>query len=78
MAAHPSVLAWRIPWTEEPVPGVTQSWARLTRLSMHACMRWRRKRQPAPAFLPGECQGWRSLVGYRLWDLTESDMTEAI
>ena len=27
--------------------------------------------------LPGESQGWRSLVGCHLWDLTESDTTEA-
>ena len=25
---------------------------------------WRRTRQPAPVFLPGESQGQRSLVGY--------------
>ena len=28
-------------------------------------------------FLPGEYQGWRSLVGCRLWGRTESDTTEA-
>ena len=28
--------------------------------------------------LPGESQGWRSLVGCRLWGRTESDTTEAI
>ena len=28
-------------------------------------------------FLPGESQGWGSLVGFRLWGLTESDTTEA-
>ena len=36
MATHSSILAWRIPWTEEPgelVHGVTQSWTRLKRLS---------------------------------------------
>ena len=37
---------------------------------------WRRKWQPTPVFLPGESQGRRSLVGCRLWDRTESDMTE--
>ena len=26
--------------------------------------------------LPGESQGWRSLVGCRLWGRTESDITE--
>ena len=30
-----------------------------------------------PVFLPGESQGWGSLVGYRLWGHTESDTTEA-
>ena len=30
-----------------------------------------------PAFLPGESQGWGSLVGCRLWGRTESDTTEA-
>ena len=40
-------------------------------------MRWRRKWQPTPVFLPGESQGRGSLVGRRLWGLTESDTTEA-
>ena len=30
-----------------------------------------------PVFLPGESQGQGSLVGCRLWGLTESDTTEA-
>ena len=33
--------------------------------------------QATPVFLPGESQGRQSLVGCRLWGLTESDMTEA-
>ena len=38
MATHSSILAWKIPWTEEPgrlhtVHGITQSWARPKRLS---------------------------------------------
>ena len=33
--------------------------------------------QPTPVFLPGESQGWGSLVGFRLWGRTESYMTEA-
>ena len=36
----------------------------------------RRKWQPTPAFLPGESQGWRSLVCCRLWGPTELDTTE--
>ena len=40
-------------------------------------MHWRRKWQPTPVFLPGETQGWQSMVGCRLWGRTESDATEA-
>ena len=40
-------------------------------------MHWRRKQQHTPVFLPGESQGWRSLVGCHLWGRTESDTTEA-
>ena len=36
-----------------------------------------KKWQPTPVFLPGESQGWGSLVGCRLWGCTESDTTEA-
>ena len=37
---------------------------------------WRRQWHPTPVFLPGESQGRGSLVGWRLWGHTESDMTE--
>ena len=36
---------------------------------------WRRKWQPTLVFLPGKFHGWRSLAGYSLWHLKESDMT---
>ena len=39
---------------------------------------WRRKWQPTPVFLPGESQGWGSLVGCRLQAHTESDTTEVM
>ena len=80
MATHSSVLAWRIPGTEEPGGPLSigsQSRTRLKRLSMYACMHWRRKWQLIPIFLPGESQGQRSLMGCRLWGRTESDATEA-
>ena len=82
MAPHSSTLAWKIPWMEEP--GGLQSmeslrvghdWA--TSLSLFTFMHWRRKWQPTPVFLPGESQGWWSLLGCRLWGRTESDTTEA-
>ena len=38
---------------------------------------WLYKWQPTPVFLPGESQGRRSLVGYRIWGRTELDTTEA-
>ena len=82
MAPHSSTLAWKIPWTEEP--GRLQSMGSLrvghdwaTSLSLFTFMHWRRKWQPTPVFLPGESQGWGSLVGCRLWGLTESYMTKA-
>ena len=72
MAPHSSTLAWKFPWMEEP--GRLQSMGSLrvghdwmTSLSLFTFMHWRRKWQPTPVFLPGEPQGWGSLVGCRLW-----------
>ena len=80
MAPHSSTLAWKIPWTEDPgrlqstgSRRVRQDWP--TSLSLSTFMRWKRKWQPTPVFLPGESQGQGSLV--RLWGRTELDMTEA-
>ena len=82
MVPHSSTLASKIPWMEEP--GRLQSMGplrvgldRATSLSLFTFMHWRRKWQPTPVFLPGESQGWGSLVGCHLWGRTESDMTEA-
>ena len=82
MAPHPSTLAWKIPWTEEPgglqsrgSPGIEHDSA--TSLSLFTIMHWRRKWPPTPVFLPGESQGRGSLVGCCLWGRPESDMTEA-
>ena len=55
------------------VHGVAKSW---TQLNDFTFMHWRRKWQPTPVFLPGESQGWGSLVGCLLWGHTESNMTE--
>ena len=81
MATHSRTLAWKIPWTE---PGRLQSMGllrvrhdRVTSLSLFTVMHWRRKWQPTLVFLPGESQGWQSLVGCGLWGRTESDTTEA-
>ena len=48
----------------------------MTSLSLFIFMRWRRKWQPTPVFLPGKSQGRGSLVGCCLWSRTESDMTD--
>ena len=67
MATHSSTLAWKIPWMEGPGGlqsmgslGVGHNWA--TSLYFFTFMHWRRKWQPTSVFLPGESQGWRSLV----------------
>ena len=76
MSPHSSTLAW----STHPTPShgwrslvgcspwghwIRHNWA--TSLSFFTFMRWRRKWQPTPVFLPGESQGRGSLVGYRLW-----------
>ena len=83
MATHFSTLAWKIPWKEEPgrlqsmgLLRVGHDWA--TSLPLFTFMHWRRKWQPNPVFLPGESQGWGSLVGCHLWGGTELDTTEVM
>ena len=70
------------PWMQEP--GRLQSMGSLrvrhdtvTSRLLFIFMHWRGKWQPTPVFLPGESQGWGSLVACRLWGHTESDTTEA-
>ena len=41
-----------------------------------ACIYRRRQWHPTPVLLPGESQGWGSLVGCRLWGSTELNATE--
>ena len=81
MATHSNTFPWKIPWMEEP--GRPQSMGSLrvghdwaTSLSLFTFMHWRRKWQPTPVFLPGESQGWGSLVGCCLWGCIELDMAE--
>ena len=79
-ALHSSILACKIPWTEEP--GRLQSMRSIrvhdlaTSRSLFTFMHWRRKWEPTPVFLPGESQGQRSLVDCHLWGHTESDTTK--
>ena len=39
---------------------------------------WRRVQQPTPVFLPGDCHGQRSLVGYRPQGPKGLDTTKVI
>ena len=83
MATHSNVLAWKIPWTEEP--GRLQSmgsrrvghdWT--TSLSLFTFMHWKRKWQPTPVLSPGKFHGRRSLVDYSPWVCKELDKTEQL
>ena len=81
MATHASILAWEIPWTEEPGRLQSMGLQRVghegaTSLSLFTFIHWRGKWQPTPVFLLGESQERGSLVGCRLWGHTESDTTE--
>ena len=53
------------------VHGVAEGRTRLSNFTFtchfHLSHHWRKKWQPTPVFLPGESQGWGSLVGCRLW-----------
>ena len=67
MAPHSSTLALKIPWTEEPGRLQSMESQRVghdsaTSLSLFTFMRWRRKSQPTPAFLP-----WESRDGGAWW-----------
>ena len=82
IAPYSSTLVWKIPWMEEPggLPSMGLHRVRhdqVTSLALFTFMHWKRKWQPTPVFLPGESQGWGSLVGCHLWGHTESDTTEA-
>ena len=70
MAPHSSILAWKLPWTEEP--GRLQSMGSLrvghdwvTSLSLFTFLHWRRKWQPTALFLlenPGDGGAWWAAV----------------
>ena len=75
-APHSRTLAWKIPWMEEPgglqsmgLHRVGHDWA--TSLSLFTFMHWRRKWQLTPVFLPGESQGWWSLMA-AVYGVTQS------
>ena len=83
MAPDSSPLTWKTPWTEKPgglqsmgLLRVGNDWA--TSFSLFTFLHWRSKWQHTPVHLSGESQGWRSVVGCRLWGRIESDTTEVM
>ena len=85
MATHSSILAWKIPWTEEPwqaaVHGVAESWARLSDFTFHFLLSCIGKGNGNPLQCsclenPRDGGAWWA-GGWRLWGRTESDTTEA-
>ena len=81
MATHSSILAWRIPWTEEPGGLQSMGFQKVghdlatehTQTHTHFIYRqW----HPTPVFLPGKSHGQKSLVGCSPWGCLESDSTE--
>ena len=80
MAIYSSILAWEI-WASMVVqkvknPPAVQEMQETEFYPWVGKIPWRRKWQPTPVFLPGECYGQRSLAGYSLWGRKWSDMTE--
>ena len=80
MAPHSSTVAWKIPWMEEP--GGLQSMGLLRvghnftftfTFHFHAL---EKEMATPPVLLPGESQGWGSLVGCSPWGRTELDTNE--
>ena len=82
MATHSSTLAWKIPWIGgawwAAVQEVAKSRTRLSNFTFTFHFHALEKEMATHSlFLPGESQGWGSLVGCRPWGRTESDTTEA-
>ena len=114
---QPSILAWKIPWTEESGrlqymgsqrvrhdlaseqqqihPFLKLSVWFLISFTIMACIfvfkvcvydqnpiciyiKWRRKWQLTPVFLPGKFHGQRSLAGYSPRGCKESDMSDLL
>ena len=80
MAPHSGTLAWKIPWMEEAaLHGVAKSQTRLSNFTFtfhfHAL---EKELATHSSVLAWRIPGMGSLVGCRLWDLTELDTTEVI
>ena len=70
MAPHSSTLAWKI------MGSLSRTRLSDFTVTFHFHALEKEMATHSPVFLPGESQGWWSLVGCGLWVRTESDMTE--
>ena len=72
-----SKWSWQKRWSaqmEKNPPAMQETWV----WSLVRKIPWRRKRLPAPVFLPGEFRRQRNLAGYSPWGHKESDTTERL
>ena len=65
MAIHSSILAWRVPWTEEPGGLQSMRSPRVSHTHTHTYTHTHTPKEP-------ECHGQRSLADYSPWDHKES------
>ena len=81
MADEPELPSWAFAWSSKkhtvlhyPDEGARARWwltpDAVSRMLLSAGLTGRRQWQPTPVFLPGEFQGWGSLVGCSLWGRT--------
>ena len=82
MATHSNILAWRIPWTEEPgglhtVQGVTESRTQLSDFTFTFCFHALEKEMAThSSVLAWRVPGTAEPGGLLLWGRTELDTTE--
>ena len=75
MAPHSRILAWKIPWTEEPGRLQSMGSRRLSDFTFHFHP-LEKEMATDSSVLAWRILGTGSLVGCRLRSLTESDTTE--
>ena len=76
---HPGLISFRKDWLDLlAVQGTLKSLLQhhSSKAPILQCSAFFTKWQPTPVFLPGESQGWGSLVGCHLWGHTELDTTD--
>ena len=69
---------WNLLWVSQVAPMVKNLPEMQVQFLGLGKIPWRRAWQPTPAFLPGESHGQRSLMGYTVHGVAESDTTEML